>query len=62
VRTQSLGLGVLDVLLIGDGAVTITTRVAPPEKGGNYIEIDMSRADARRLAHFLLAASHSRAT
>jgi hypothetical protein len=53
---------VLDVFLIGDGAVTITTRVAPPEKGGNYIEIDMSRADARRLAHFLLAASHSRAT
>jgi hypothetical protein len=54
---QSLGLGVLDVLLIGDGSITIAARVAPPEKGGNYIEIDLLPADARRLAHLILAAS-----
>jgi hypothetical protein len=52
---ESLGVEVLDVLGVDGGVVTIAARVAPPGKGGNYIEIDMSPDNARRLALLLLA-------
>ena len=45
----------LDVLMVDGGVVTIAARVAPPAKGGNYIQIDVSPDNARRLALFLLA-------
>jgi hypothetical protein len=52
---ESLGVGVLDVLVVDGQVVTIAARAALPEKGGTYIELDMSPDDARRLALFLLA-------
>jgi hypothetical protein len=51
----SLGVEVLDVLGADSGVVTIAAHAAPPEKGGNYILIDMSPDNARRLALLLLA-------
>ena len=56
---ESLGVEVLDVLGVDGQVVTIAARVAPPGKGGNYIEIDMSPDNARRLAHLLLAEADS---
>ena len=32
---ESLGVEVLDVLIVDGGVVTIVARAAPPEKGGN---------------------------
>ena len=55
---ESLGVEVLDVLIVDGGVVTIAARAAPPEKGGNYIEIDVSPDDARRLALLLLATAN----
>ena len=55
---ESLGVEVLDVLIVDGGVVTIAARVAPPGKGGNYIEIDMSPDNARRLALLLLATAN----
>jgi hypothetical protein len=52
---ESLGVEVLDVLIVDGGVVTIAARAAPPEKGGNDIQIDMSPDNARRLALLLLA-------
>ena len=52
---ESLGVGVLDVVVVDGQAVTIAARAAPPEMGGSYIELDMSPDDARRLALLLLA-------
>jgi hypothetical protein len=52
---ESLGVEVLGVLIVDGGVVTIAARAAPPEKGGNYIQIDMSPDNARRLALLLLA-------
>jgi len=54
---QALGIGVLDVLLVDGLSVTIAALAAPPEKGGNYIELDVSPDDARRLARLLLTAA-----
>jgi hypothetical protein len=51
---ESLGVEMLDVLGVDGQVVTIAARVAPPGKGGSYIEIDMSPDNARRLAHPLL--------
>jgi hypothetical protein len=56
---ESLGVEVLDVLGKDGQVVTIAARAAPPEKGGNYIQIDMSPDNARRLAHLLLAEADS---
>jgi hypothetical protein len=56
---ESLGVEMLDVLGIDGQVVTIAARVAPSGKGGNYIEIDMSPDNARRLAHLLLAEADS---
>ena len=55
---ESLGVEVLDVLIVDGGVVTIAARAAPPEKGGNYIQIDMSPDNARRLALLLLATAN----
>jgi len=52
---ESLGVEVLDVLIEDGGVVTIAARAAPPEKGGNCIQIDLSPHNARRLALLLLA-------
>lgn len=51
---QPLGIGVLDVLLVDGQVVTIAASVAPPRVDGNYIELDVSPDDARRLALLLL--------
>ena len=56
---ESLGVEVLDVLGADGQVVTVAARVAPPGKGGNYIEIDMSPDNARRLAHLLLSEADS---
>ena len=55
---ESLGVEVLDVLIVDGGVVTIAARAAPPEKGGNYIQIGMSPDNARRLALLLLATAN----
>jgi len=55
---ESLGVEVLDVLIVDGGVVTIAARAAPPEKGGNYIQINMSPDNARRLALLLLATAN----
>ena len=55
---ESLGVEVLDVLMVDGGVVTIAARAAPPEKGGNYIQIDVSPDNARRLALLLLATAN----
>ena len=55
---ESLGVEMLDVLIVDGGVVTIAARAAPPEKGGNYIQIDMSPDNARRLALLLLATAN----
>ena len=55
---ESLGVEVLDVLIVDGGVVTIAARAAPPEKGGNYIQIDVSPDNARRLALLLLATAN----
>jgi hypothetical protein len=55
---ESLGVEVLDVLMVDGGVVTIAARVAPPAKGGNYIQIDVSPDNARRLALLLLATAN----
>ena len=52
---ESLGVEMLDVLMVDGGVVTIAARAAPPEKGGNYFQVDVSPDNARRLAHLLLA-------
>jgi hypothetical protein len=52
---MSLRVEALDVLVVDGQAVTIAARAAPPERGGNCIELDMSPDDARRLALLLLA-------
>jgi hypothetical protein len=54
---QPLGIGVVDILLVDGQSVTIAASVAPPQKGGNYIELDVSPDDARRLARLLLTAA-----
>jgi hypothetical protein len=56
---ESLGVEVLDVLGVDGQVVTIAARAAPPEKGSNYIQFDMSPDNARRLAHLLLAEADS---
>ena len=56
---ESLGVEMLDVLIVDGGVVTIAARAAPPEKGGNYIQIDMSPDNARRLALLLLATANN---
>ncbi len=56
---QPLGIGMLDVLLVDGQAATIADYTAPPGKGGNYIELDVSPDDARRLAHLLLTNADS---
>jgi hypothetical protein len=56
---ESLGVEVLDVLGMDGQVVTIAARVAPPGKGGNYIQIDMSPDNARRLALLLLATANN---
>ena len=55
---ESLGVEVLDVLIVDGGVVTIAARAAPPEKAGNYIQINMSPDNARRLALLLLATAN----
>ncbi len=55
----SLGVEVLDVLIVDGGVVTIAARTAPPEKGGNYIQVDMSPDNARRLARLLMATANA---
>ena len=55
---ESLGVEVLDVLIVDGGVVTIAARAAPPEKRGNYIQINMSPDNARRLALLLLATAN----
>jgi hypothetical protein len=52
---EALGVEVLDVLILDGGVVTIAARAAPPENGGNSIQVDMSPDNARRLALLLLA-------
>ena len=55
---QPMGIGALYVFRVtDDGWVTITAGPEPPEKGGNRIEMDLSPAEARRLALVLLTAS-----
>ena len=55
---ESLGVEVLDVLIVDGGVVTIAARVAPPATGGNYIQIDVSPDNARRFALLLLATAN----
>jgi hypothetical protein len=55
---EALGVEVLDVLILDGGVVTIAARAAPPEKGGNSIQIDVSPDNARRLALLLLATAN----
>ena len=56
---ESLGVEVVDVLMVDGGVVTIAARAAPPAKGGNYIQIDMSPDNARRLALLLMATANT---
>lgn len=54
---KPIGICTLYVFPIDEGLVTITAGPEPPEKGGNWVEVDLSQAEARRLAQLLLVAS-----